>query len=232
MIVNTAALESGIAKIGNVVYETLEEAVSEVENGDTITLLKDIELDPTYAIDRTSNNPQRDELCYPLINIDKDIVLDLNGKTISWNTEADNFDKIWYCPMFFQFYNADITIVGNGYIDTACGNHKSLVAILRGSRSVVNNGTYTGAPHAFLVEGGRLTVNGGTFIKANTCDTIQIYENQHVVDCVDGAFDAGTARVYINGGTFCFNPMDEPEGENTTYLNTEHYSIPVMWEVS
>lgn len=230
--ITSAAVEQPVAQIGNTTYTTLEEAIESARTGDTVTLLQDVELDPTYAIDRIDDGYEASKYSWALMTVEYNITLDLNGKTISWDTDVENFDEIWYCAIFFQNFNADLILTGNGYIDAACGPHNGMVAIMRASRSVINDGTYTGAPFAFLVEGGNITINGGKFIEADTYDIVEKDGTEHIVDCVDGSYDAWTARIYINGGSFCFDPSDNPEGENTTYLNTERHSTPIMWEVS
>ncbi len=56
--------QSSVAKVGSNSYQTLTEAISKAQSGDTITLQDDVELDDT-------------------LNLEKDVTLDLNGHKIS-----------------------------------------------------------------------------------------------------------------------------------------------------
>ena len=62
-----------VAKIGSVHYDTIKDAISAAEDGDTIIILNDITIIPTGT--GTGLVPQ--------ISINKDITLNLNKKVIS-----------------------------------------------------------------------------------------------------------------------------------------------------
>ena len=86
------AAKNAVARIGNQYYETLEDAVLQVANGDTITLLKDVALGDNHLIIGSVGSEQ------------KVLTLDLNGYSIS----ATN--------LVIRVQNANLTVTGPGKI--------------------------------------------------------------------------------------------------------------------
>lgn len=84
--------ENAVARIGDQYYETLEDAVLKVANGDTITLLKDVALGDNHLIIGSVGSEQ------------KVLTLDLNGHSIS----ATN--------LVIRVQNANLTVTGPGKI--------------------------------------------------------------------------------------------------------------------
>lgn len=83
--------ENAVARIGNQYYETLEDAVLKVANGDTITLLKDVALGKGLNIGSVGSEQ-------------KVLTLNLNGHSIS----ATN--------LVIRVQNAKLTVTGPGKI--------------------------------------------------------------------------------------------------------------------
>ena len=120
-------------------YNTLAEAVAAAQNGQTITLLADVEQNTQLAID-------------------KSITLDLNGKTIK------NTVDIWGDKdnAILSITNgAKVTITGNGTID-AKENDCYTINVVKGDLTI-ENGTFYGNVSVVQVEEGTLSVKGGTF---------------------------------------------------------------------
>ena len=180
-----------VAQIGGKKYETLADAIRLAAKGKTITLLADVE-----------QNTQ--------LNINKDITLDLNGKTIK-NTEdiwSDNANAILSITN-----GAKVTITGNGIID-AKENDCYAINVVKGDLTI-ENGTFYGNVSAVQVQEGTLSVKGGTF------DLHQKWEgsSKYLINCIDDAYANGSANVAISGGTFVgFDLNVSPEGEGTSYL--------------
>lgn len=182
---------SYVAQVGSKKYETLADAIRLAAKGKTITLLTDVE-----------QNTQ--------LTIDKNITLDLNGKTIK-NTQdiwGDNANAILSITN-----GAKVTITGNGTID-ANENDCYTINVVKGDLTI-ENGTFYGNVSVVQVQEGTLSVKGGTF------DLHQKWEgsSKYLFNCIDNAYASGSANVAISGGTFVgFDPSASPEGEGTSYL--------------
>ena len=180
-----------VAQVGSKKYETLAKAISSAAKGKTITLLADVE-----------QNTQ--------LNINKDVTLDLNGKTIK------NTQDIWgeKANAILSIANgAKVTITGNGTID-AKENDCYTINVKKGDLTI-ENGTFYGNVSVVQVQEGTLSVKGGTF------DLHQKWEgsSKYLFNCIDDAYAKGSANVAISGGTFVgFDPSVSPEGEGTSYL--------------
>jgi len=182
---------SYVAQIGSKKYETLADAIRLATKGKTITLLTDVEQNTQLAIN-------------------KDITLDLNGKTIK-NTQdiwGDNANAILSITD-----GAKVTITGNGTID-AKENDCYTINVKKGDLTI-ESGTFYGNVSVVQVQEGTLSVKGGTF------DLHQKWEgsSKYLFNCIDDAYANGSANVAISGGTFVgFDPSVSPEGEGTSYL--------------
>lgn len=173
-----------VAQIGSQDYESLADAVSAARDGQTVTLLTDVE-----------QNTQ--------LTIDKSITLDLNGKTISNTVDiwGDNTNAILSITN-----GAKVTIAGNGTID-AKENDCYAINVVKGDLTI-ENGTFYGNVSVVQVQEGTLSVKGGTF------DLHQKWEgsSKYLFNCIDDAYVNGNANVAISGGTFVgFDPNVSPE---------------------
>lgn len=180
-----------VAQVGSKKYETLADAIRLATKGKTITLLADVE-----------QNTQ--------LTINKNITLDLNGKTIK------NTQDIWgeKTNAILSITNgAKVIITGNGTID-AKENDCYTINVVKGDLTI-ENGTFYGNVSVVQVQEGTLSVKGGTF------DLHQKWEgsSKYLFNCIDDAYADGSANVAISGGTFVgFDPSASPEGEGTSYL--------------
>ena len=173
---------SGESKVN--AYNTLAEAVAAAEDGQTVRLLADVE-----------QNTQ--------LTINKNITLDLNGKTIKntvdiWGKNANAILSITN--------GAKVTITGNGTID-AKENDCYTINVVKGDLTI-ENGTFYGNVSVVQVQEGTLSVKGGTF------DLHQKWEgsSKYLFNCIDDAYVDGSANVAISGGTFVgFDPNVSPE---------------------
>ena len=173
-----------VAEVGSKKYESLADAVAAAEDGQTVTLLADVE-----------QNTQ--------LSINKSITLDLNGKTIKntvdiWGKNANAILSITN--------GAKVTITGNGTID-AKENDCYTINVVKGDLTI-ENGTFYGNVSVVQVQEGTLSVKGGTF------DLHQKWEgsSKYLFNCIDNAYVDGSANVAISGGTFVgFDPNVSPE---------------------
>ena len=187
----THGVSGSVAQVGFKAFNTLQAAIDAAQDGQTVTLLADVE-----------QNTQ--------LTIGKSITLDLNGKTIK-NTQdiwGDNANAILSITN-----GAKVTITGNGTMD-AKENDCYTINVKKGDLTI-ENGTFYGNVSVVQVEEGTLSVKGGTF------DLHQKWEgsSKYLFNCIDGAYADGSANVAISGGTFVgFDPSVSPEGEGTSYL--------------
>ena len=165
------------AKIGNTYYATFAGAFAAAKAGDTITLLADVILTETITIQAGQN-----------------IVLDLNGKTVTYNSTTQG--------------EAMITNKGTLTINDSVGTG-------------VINYNYTGAADSSYSKGnhtisnaGTLTVNGGKITIANL--------KGHAKYPIDNNSTTGNAVLVINGGhLYNYNTSAIRQFCNsTTYTNS------------
>ena len=217
------------AKIGETEYETLTAAVAAVKDGETVTMLKDV----TESVE---------------IAADKNIILDLNGKTLT-NTDGKHTIE----------NNGTLTINDSsndktGTVDNvihargALVNHAGAVATLNGGKfhrsleagnspdnnggnswyTILNQGTMTINDGATVENGGcysanirtdsELTVNGGTF--KGGINTIKVDENGELT-INDGNFSNDKATCIFNWNKTTINggTFTRPNIANTSVCN-------------
>ena len=123
--------------------------------------------------------------------------------------------------------DADTTInaTKDGGIDTGVNGGYG-INVRNGANLIINNGYYYGGGTAVQVQEGTVTINGGTF----ACEPYANpeYGYNFVINCIDSAYKAGTAKVIIKGGTFInFNPADcKAEGAGTNFVADGYKVVP------
>lgn len=125
-----------------------------------------------------------------------------------------------YAPLLITVQNgAEVTITGNGTIDTDCGyNDVYGINIIQNSSVTVENGTYIGSTTAIQVTQGTLTIYDGTFIQGKAISEVLPEYAKYVINCIDKYFADGSARIYAKGGRYCFDPSAKPENSEITYV--------------
>ena len=213
------SVENPVAQIGDTEYETLEAAIASARDGETVTLLNDVVLDPTYSV---NEEPYGNGPFVPAMAITQDIILNLDNHKISWDTSKTSSENIWYTLGFFTVDGANVTLRGgeNGTIDAEANYSNSYgINIINGGAVTVENGVYTGATTAIQVDKGTLTIIGGTFKQAETIADAAPEYAKYIINCIDQNYKNGTAVIYVRGGTFIgANPAESPEGVDTSYV--------------
>ena len=130
------------------------------------------------------------------IVISQPTTLNLEKKIITPDNMGNNNSN------FVALYvNADTTINAgeNGGIDTGVNGGYG-INVRKGAAVTINGGYYYGGGTAVQVQEGTLVINGGTF----ACEPYSnpTYGYNFLINCVDGAYKNGTAKVVIQGGTF------------------------------
>ena len=208
----TYGVVAGVAQIGTKAYANLQAAIDAAQDGETVTLLTDIVLDAQVGTENT---------LYPQFTISgKKLTLDMQGHKISYSEESRTKNYGDGSPVTLSIdKGSDVTITGNGTIDTELGSNQAYgINILGGSNLTIDNGTFYGAMTAVQVQKGGLVINGGTFLMAPTCKEQVPQYAKYIINCIDAAWKDGSATVSIKGGTFGHDYSHSPEGEGTSYL--------------
>ena len=204
-----------VAEINGYWYTSLSAAISAAKDGDTVKLLMDTTLTPPATGTGLKSAITISGVSKP------NLTLDLNGKTISWDQTYASQTLSTTPVMFSITGGANIKITGNGTIDTELGSNASYGINMTASTKnqlTIENGTFTGAPTAIQVEKGTLTILGGTFKLAKTVAQTKPEQAKYVVNAIDADWKDDSANISIQGGSFCFDPSDNPEGEGSSYV--------------
>lgn len=160
-----------------------------------------------------------------VIDGDKKITLDMNGKTIS-NTEDLWDDNVNDWSLVSVRDNASLTVRGNGVFKAKENDCYALDVQDEGADLTIENGTFIGNMHAVYVESGSLSVKGGMYsIQQEFPDASKAYG--YVLNCLDQNWTAGIARIAVSDGTFIkFNPADcVAEGAHTNFLASGYKTV-------
>ncbi|OUN80303.1 hypothetical protein B5G06_11850 [Flavonifractor sp. An52] len=204
-----------VAEINGYWYTSLSAAINAAKDGDTVKLLMNTTLTPT-----TTGTGLKSAITISGVS-KPNLTLDLNGKTISWDQNYADQTLSTTPVMFSISGGANIKITGNGTIDTELGSNTSYGINMTTSTKnqlTIENGTFTGAPTAIQVEKGTLTILDGTFKLAETVAQTKPEQAKYVVNAIDANWRDDSANISIQGGSFCFDPSDNPEGEGSSYV--------------
>ena len=217
------------AKIGGTEYATLTEAVDAAQNGETITMLGDA----TESIE---------------IAADKNITLDLNGKTLTNAADKHTIENNGTLTINDSSNDKTGTVDNVIHARGALVNHEGAVATLNGGKfhrsleagnspdnnggnswyTILNQGTMTINDGATVENGGcysanirtdsELTVNGGTF--KGGINTIKVDENGELT-INDGNFSNENATCIFNWNKTTINggTFTRPNIANTSVCN-------------
>lgn len=182
-------------------YSDIAEAIAAAKNGDTVTLLADI------------NTPEK------TYEITKNLTIDLNGKTVI----GSGYDGV------FEVTGKNIKVVLNATnggkviaVENSGSAGKYAMAVWMcgaGSTLTINGGefiqniTSTDDKQMDMIyaSAGTIIINSGSFTSGTPKWTLNIN---------DSAYKAGTANIIVNGGTFTdYDPRNaENEGKGTSLV--------------
>lgn len=189
-------------RINDIGYDTLSEAISAANYGDTVTLEGDLNLG-------TLDNDN-------LVVDAENVTLDTNGATI---TASGSNGAI-------KVTGGNTTITGNGTVAATLGSDNYSMAVWATKGNVViNDGTYQNATDGtdrgtdliYASGTAQIEINGGTFIAAKP---------EWTLNCKDADYKAGTTNIIVKGGSFYkFDPANNnTEGAGTNYVADGYYS--------
>ncbi len=157
------------------------------------------------------------------IVVTREVVLDMNGKTLS--NEVDIWDEGANAWAIISVREGGVlTVEGNGKIQTK-ENDCYAIDVMDGGHLVVNDGEFVGNISAVYVYEGSAQINGGTYSIQQKSE-VQGKPNEFVLNLEDVHREAGTASIVVTGGTYVeFNPQNcEAEGDNTNFVKDGYVS--------
>ena len=196
------------AKVGDTYYKTLADAVAAVQNGDTITLLKDVDLGNTVTV------------------ANKTVTLNMAGKTI-YNTKDLWDSKLNAWSLISVRENGNLTITGDGTLKAKADDCYALDTQEGSAKLTVENGTVIGnisAIYAFL---GEVTINGGSY-SIQQLNTNNVQDGYGLtINCYDQNYKEKTAKITVTGGYFAhFDPANNSaEGAGTNFVADGYVSV-------
>ena len=199
---------NAVAKVGDTYYKTLADAVAAVQNGDTITLLKDVDLGNTVTV------------------ANKTVTLNMAGKTI-YNTKDLWDSKLNAWSLISVRENGNLTIIGDGTLKAKADDCYALDTQEGSAKLTVENGTVIGnisAIYAFL---GEVTINGGSY-SIQQLNTNNVQDGYGLtINCYDQNYKEKTAKITVTGGYFAhFDPANNSaEGAGTNFVADGYVSV-------
>ena len=199
---------NAVAKVGGTYYKTLADAVAAVQNGDTITLLKDVDLGNTVTV------------------ANKTVTLNMAGKTI-YNTKDLWDSKLNAWSLISVRKNGNLTITGDGTLKAKADDCYALDTQEESAKLTVENGTVIGnisAIYAFL---GEVTINGGSY-SIQQLNTNNVQDGYGLtINCYDQNYKEKTAKITVTGGYFAhFDPANnKAEGVGTNFVKDGYVSV-------
>lgn len=157
--------------------------------------------DPTVSYIKLQGEVQLTEV----LNVNRNVTIDLNGQKISttesWS-DADGSNSY-----IFEVTNGTLTIMGDGYVETAPSNY-GMCVWANGGNVVINGGNFYSPGinnqccDCIYANIGHITINGGKFVQGGELT----YENGEyrggAVLAVSNGKDVATTSITVNGGTF------------------------------
>ena len=159
-----------------------------------------------------------------VVKAGKEVVLDLNGKTVS-NT-ADLWNESIASWSLLSVRGGSLTIKGAGTLQ-AKENDCFAVDVQDGGTVVIEDGTYVGNIHAVYVYEGTAEIKGGKYSIQQLSSNPDPYG--YVLNCYDKNRENGIAKIIVTGGEFVkFNPADcAAEGAHTNFLADGYKSTQI-----
>ena len=159
-----------------------------------------------------------------VVKAGKEVVLDLNGKTVS--NAADLWNESIASWSLLSVRGGSLTIKGAGTLQ-AKENDCFAVDVQDGGTVVIEDGTYVGNVHAVYVYEGTAEIKGGKYSIQQLSSNPDPYG--YVLNCYDKNRENGIAKIIVTGGEFVkFNPVDcAAEGAHTNFLADGYKSTQI-----
>ena len=208
---------------------TSEELVEAVAAGRSVRLAENIQLDAPIIVDPAAYATRAGVV---------DVVVDLNGKTItaeSWIDESDNTSNAY---AFWVKPGAKLTINGNGRVETDACTY-SMAVWAQGGEVVINGGNYynngEGSDLIYASAGGKVTINGGYFEACEKQAGVDGTLEKRSALNLKGNGKDGCDIVVYGGQFFGFDPANnksENPAKNFCAVGYASYELePGIWTV-
>ena len=189
-------IDTPVAKIGDVGYTSLSKAINAVQNGGTITLLNDLDLDngavlqvgsskKNFTIDLDNHTLRADGAC--LIMLHNGSQLTLKNGTLD-GSRCTSYDGVLYISSNSELTLENVTAKSGTVADTLNGQRSVLLAYVISGTVEFNGGTYTGG--VLVGSGssstGNVVLKNGTFQKGQNSYSIKTEDSsKHLSDYLD-----------------------------------------------
>lgn len=153
--------------------------------------------------------------------VKKPTTLNLNNKKIISPDNMGN-NSTNFCALYVE---ADTTInaTEDGGINNGTNGGYG-INVNKGASLTINGGYYYGGGTAIQVQEGTLVINGGTF--AVEPYSSPVYGYKFLLNCVDGNYKNGTAKIIVKGGTFVnFDPANSASENPKGNFVAEGYKV-------
>lgn len=153
--------------------------------------------------------------------VKKPTTLNLNNKKIISPDNMGN-NSTNFCALYVE---ADTTInaTEDGGINTGTNGGYG-INVNKGASLTINGGYYYGGGTAIQVQKGTLVINGGTFAVEPYSNSV--YGYKFLLNCVDGNYKNGTAKIIVKGGTFInFDPANSASENPKGNFVAEGYKV-------
>ena len=188
------AIDAPVAKIGDVEYASLSKAINAVQNGGTITLLDDLDLDngavlqvgssqKNFTIDLDNHTLSADGAC--LIMLHNGSQLTLKNGTLD-GSRCTSYDGVLYISSNSgpKLTLENVTAKSGTVADTLNGQRSVLLAYVTYGTVEFDGGTYTGG--VLLKTDGNAVLKSGTFQKGTNDYSIKTEDSgKHLSDYLD-----------------------------------------------
>ncbi len=224
------------AKIGDVYYGSLQEAIDAAAGGQTVTLLGNI------TIDAKDDQPAT----HAWVKEDDNVIIDLNGYTVTGAFFVNGTATIKNGSIVNNSYVSGIETKGNLTLENMTVTSDRHAVRVSGGSTTILSGTYqtvasSGTAHAVNVSNAAVTIKGGTLIGAGqagngaggNCLMLQAGStaavsggNFYGSNNVEGAISP-VEDLQISGGTFCTWTYDQylADGKAAKKLSDTKYEV-------
>ncbi len=186
-------ISNPVAKIGETEYNSLSEAFAAAQDGETVTLIENIDLTDEDVISAEGGL----KTIYYIAG--KNIIFDMNEKKISVAYNSGNY----LIGVFCVADGAGLTVTGNGIIDIPQKDRQvAYMFIKRGTTGylVIENGTF----HAGNLEDSMIYTNGNNIVtvKGGTFTIDNIGERVNGCPWIFNAQGNNAKYINVTGGTY------------------------------
>ncbi len=219
--------ETYVAQVGDMKYESLQAAIDDAQDDVTIKLIQNILLDDINDVEarKAASNGNGIYCGFDYGNgaffnvIDKDVTVDLNGYTITYDIHDTAWCNKRVVSVFYATDKSNLTITDSSEAKTGAvtvnGMATAVYSVAVDTNVTVEGGTWTwnkcktcGATNAFLYasHGGVLQIEGGNFVNNVEGDSgdymfFSHYSSEETTENSAGV-DYDQTKIAISGGTF------------------------------